>query len=98
MDQLNPSLIKERSRRASELVDKISLEKNKLWIGKECEILISEKGKEFPSDRKGTEKSQWIGRNESYKPVVIEGNNLFGKFLKVKIVDAKKSCLIGEVV
>jgi len=49
--------------------------------------LISEKGKR---------PNQCIGRNYAYKPVLISGTNLLGKYLKVKVVDALSSVLIGK--
>ncbi len=51
------------------------------------DILISKKG-----DREG----QWIGRNFSYKKIIInKSGNQLGKFLRVKIIDAVPTALIG---
>jgi MiaB/RimO family radical SAM methylthiotransferase len=86
--QLPSEIVKERSRKISELVRKISLKKNEEWIGWVGEILISEKGKE---------RGQWIGRNFAYKPILIEDETSLGKFLRVKVVDARPSYLIGKV-
>jgi len=81
-------VVNERSRIASELVRRISLEKNKEWIGWEGNILVSEKGKKH---------NQWIGRNLAYKPVLVESNsNPFGKFLRVRIIETSHSYLIGK--
>jgi len=86
---LPTSVIKERSRLASDLVREISLEKNRKWIGWVGEILISERGKE---------KYQWIGRNFAYKPILIEGRgDLLGKFLKVRTIEATPAYLRGEI-
>lgn len=83
------SVVKERSREISELVGKISLEKNKEWLDWEGEVLISEKGKES---------RQWIGRNFAYKPILVESReNLLGRFVNVKITDATSSYLIGLI-
>jgi len=85
---LPTKVVKERSRTASELVRKISLEKNKEWIGWEGEILVSERG---------SKPNQWIGRNFAYKPVLVESrNDLLGKLLKVKIEEVSHSHLSGE--
>jgi len=84
---LPSDVVKERSRIASEVVRKISLEKNKEWIGWTGKILISEKGKKA---------GQWIGRNFAYKPILIERKeNLSGKFTEVEVVGATHSHLVG---
>jgi tRNA A37 methylthiotransferase MiaB len=85
---LPTKIVKERSQAASELVRRISLEKNNEWIGWEGEILVSERG---------IKPNQWIGRNFAYKPVLVESrNDLFGKLLRVKIKEASNSYLSGE--
>jgi threonylcarbamoyladenosine tRNA methylthiotransferase CDKAL1 len=63
LKSLPPKIVNVRSFIASEIVRKISLEKNIKWIGWKGNILISEKGKK---------KYQWIGRNFAYKPVLID--------------------------
>jgi MiaB-like tRNA modifying enzyme len=86
---LPSSIVKERSRIASELVRAVSLEKNKEWIGWVGTVLISEKGKKA---------GQWIGRNFTYKPILVESKeNLFGKLLDVKVVDTTHSHLMGSL-
>ncbi len=87
MKQIHPSTTKERSKQMTELFNKIKLENNKNWIGKTCNVLITDKG---------NKPNQWKGRNESYKPIVVEGKNLLGKVIKVKIIDAKKDYLIVQ--
>jgi len=85
---LSSHIIKKRSKIASELVRKISLEKNKEWIGWEGKILITERGK-IPG--------QWIGRNFAYKPVIVnEKNILLGDILKIKVINALSSGLLGQ--
>lgn len=86
---LPPKVVNERSKVASELIRKISFEKNKEWIKWKGEVLISEKGKKA---------GQWIGRNFAYKPVLFESkNNAFGKVLKVEIIDFTHSHLVGQI-
>ena len=81
-------IIKNRSKIAAELVDKLTLERNKGWLNWEGDVLISEKSKY----------GDWIGRNFAYKPVVIKSpENLMGKFLKVCIDDASLGYLIGHL-
>ena len=90
MEKVDSETIKKRSRELSDLVDKISLEKNREWIGKKCKILVTETGKN---------KNQYIGRNESYKSVLIETEkNILGKIVTVRVTGAKKSHLTGEII
>jgi threonylcarbamoyladenosine tRNA methylthiotransferase CDKAL1 len=69
---------------------RISLEKNKAWVGWRGRVLIDEKGKKEGS---------WVSRNFAYKPVVVNSEeDLLGKVLSVHVVDAFQSHLLGEVV
>jgi len=89
MKQLPTEILKERSRKASEIVNKISLEKNQEWIGWEGEVLI---------DEFNENKRTWIGRNFAYKPVVLDSKLKLGDIVKVKIVSAERTHLLGEVI
>jgi tRNA A37 methylthiotransferase MiaB len=81
--------ISERSKEMAELSKKISLEKNKKWIGWEGKILVDEKGK-VPNS--------WIGRNFAYKPIVVKDNNtLLGKFANVRVVETFATYLRAEI-
>jgi len=89
MEQLDVKLIKSRSRRLSEIAKRISLERNRRWLGWEGEILIDEKGKGF----------SWIGRNLAYKPIVVKSKeDLIDKFLKVKVIKAFPTYLEAEII
>ena len=61
---------------------------NEKWLNWEGQIIIDEKG----------EGPQWIGRNEYYKPVIVEGNFKLGDLLKVKIIKFGKFELQGKVI
>jgi len=81
--------VKRRSTLAAGLAKQISLERNKRWIGWVGEVLVDEKGKVDGS---------WVGRNFAYKPVVIKSpDNLLGKSVRVKIVEALTTYLNGEI-
>lgn len=55
------------------------------WTGK---VLIDEKGCG----------NTWIGRNISYKPIVIESNEkLLGKIVNVEITSVKATYLLGKI-
>ena len=85
--QLHGRVKKERSRILTELRRKLSLEGNKRMLGKTTEIFVDEKGKT----------GSFVGRSENYKAVVIK-KNLFGRFAKVKIRDAKETYLVGKII
>lgn len=77
MKQVPTDVKKERSRKLTELVKEIAIEKNRGWIGWGGEVLITEE-KEY----------SWLGRNFAYKPIFIDsGKEIFGKIVNVKIVD-----------
>jgi threonylcarbamoyladenosine tRNA methylthiotransferase CDKAL1 len=79
-----------RSGVMSHVARRISLEKNKAWVGWRGQVLVDEKGK-----REGS----WVGRNFAYKPVVVQSEqDLLGKVLNVCVLDAFQSHLVGEVV
>jgi len=82
-------VLKDRSRRASMLTQKLSLERNRGWIGWEGLVFI---------DERGTKSETWIGRNYAYKPVVVESKeNLLGRFLRVKVKETYPTHLKGEI-
>jgi len=88
LEQVNPQVINKRSLILSNLVKEVSLEKNKKWVGWKGKILISKRGRE---------ENQWLGRNFAYKPILIEEKNkVLGKFLRVKIIEAKQSYLFAK--
>ena len=82
--------IKRRSSAAAVLAKKVSLEKNRQWIGWTGEIIIDEVGKVSGS---------WIGRNFAYKPIAVKSRKkLLGKTVHVKVVRAFQTYLEGEIV
>jgi MiaB-like tRNA modifying enzyme len=88
MKQLPTDVIKRRSVELSRIVDKVLLERNKLWLGWEGVILINEYGKN------GT----YMGRNYAYKIVVVEGKYRLGEKLWVSIDDVDITWLRGKVI
>jgi tRNA-2-methylthio-N6-dimethylallyladenosine synthase len=68
-------------------LQKVALEKNKKFIGKEVEVLVEEFKDGF-----------LIGKTRHYKTVKFEGEkNLIGNFVKVKILDALPWGLKGKI-
>jgi len=79
---------KRRSTLAAELVKRLSAERNQRWVGWTGEMLVDEKGKFEGS---------WVGRNFTYKPIAIQSaDNLIGKTLRVKVIEASGTYLKGE--
>ena len=64
MKQLKGEIIKKRSKKMTELFREVSYENNKRWLKWQGEVLIDEYGKP----------GSFIGRNMSYKPIVIKSN------------------------
>ncbi len=85
---VEPAEIKLRSSEAAKLVRKVSLERNRHWVGWRGEVLVDERGK-VPGS--------WIGRNFAYKPVTLKSSeSLLGKTLHVKVVKAFSTYLAGK--
>jgi threonylcarbamoyladenosine tRNA methylthiotransferase CDKAL1 len=81
--------IKHRSTVAAELAKRLSAERNRRWVGWTGEVLFDEKGKVEGS---------WIGRNFAYRPIAIKNaDNMLGKTLQVKVVEACGTYLKGEL-
>ena len=89
MKQLPGKTISERSKKLSLLVENISQEKNKSWIGWEGKAIIED-----------IQEKNILARNESYKPIVIEKSNTSfkkGDWVKIKITNSTIFHLIGEL-
>jgi MiaB-like tRNA modifying enzyme len=82
--------LKRRSEVLARLASEIGFERNKTWVGWSGRVLIDEKGKK---------RGSWVGRNFAYKPIVVRcDEDLFGKFLNVRVVEAHQSHLLAEAV
>lgn len=89
MEQVHAEEIKRRSKITSELVRKLSFERNKTWLGRECQVLVTEKG---------LRKGQYTGRNSAYKSVLIETEkDIRGKFVTANITKAGLNYLLGTL-
>jgi tRNA A37 methylthiotransferase MiaB len=69
-------VVKHRSRVMTDIYHNIARMQNERWRNWEGEIIV---------DEKGTEAGQWIGRNDSFKPIIVEGDYKLGQRLKVKV-------------
>ena len=86
MVQLDVLEVKKRSKRVSELVNNISLENNKKWIGWKGEVLLDE-----------NLDGQIKGRNFAYKPIFVNEIFEIGQTHMVQIVGVTNHSLIGEI-
>jgi threonylcarbamoyladenosine tRNA methylthiotransferase CDKAL1 len=87
-DKIPTKIKANRSRELTNLAKEIIQRELKKWIGWEGVVLIDEYGK-FAN--------QYIGRNPSYLPIVIENGDLsLGQFVKVSVIDIGPTYLIGE--
>ncbi|MDA1197030.1 MAG: tRNA (N(6)-L-threonylcarbamoyladenosine(37)-C(2))-methylthiotransferase [Nanoarchaeota archaeon] len=89
MKQIEGGVIKDRTRRMTELFHSVALARNKEWIGWSGAVFIDEEGTH----------GSWKGRNYAYKQVVVQSSeNLLGKSIMVKVVDASSLDAKAEIV
>jgi threonylcarbamoyladenosine tRNA methylthiotransferase CDKAL1 len=93
MKQLSGDVIKERAEKIKQLFNGMIEEQNKVWLGKECVVLIDEISRD----------GFFIGRNDYYKQIVIKDSIntkrviKLGDWVSVRIVQTKRYVLIGEM-
>ncbi|MCD6385296.1 tRNA (N(6)-L-threonylcarbamoyladenosine(37)-C(2))-methylthiotransferase [Candidatus Sumerlaeota bacterium] len=93
MPQLPSSVVSERSRRLSVLVEELSREENQRWVGWCGEVLIDLQKRP----------DSLISRNFAYKPIIIPLDTRqntpvrLGQFVKVNVVKATTFHLIGKL-
>ncbi|MBS3106301.1 tRNA (N(6)-L-threonylcarbamoyladenosine(37)-C(2))-methylthiotransferase [Candidatus Woesearchaeota archaeon] len=78
MKQLPGAILKDRTRRLTELFREVALENNQKWKGWKGKVLITEQGKH----------DVMLGRNYAYKQVVVPGFCEIGSTREVEIADA----------
>ncbi|MGC9152442.1 MAG: tRNA (N(6)-L-threonylcarbamoyladenosine(37)-C(2))-methylthiotransferase [Vulcanisaeta sp.] len=87
MEQVPEAVKKERSKIATEVFNRVALERNKLFVGREMWGIVSE------IDFKG---ENYVVRSYNYKPVAVRKADV-GAFVKVRVVDATSQRLFGEL-
>jgi len=85
--QLHGRVKKERSRALTELCSRVSLARNRRFVGTRQRVLLNEAGSS----------GGFVGRASNYKPVVVNSGAL-GEFLDVGVVGAFSTYLLGEPV
>ncbi|MDC8438323.1 MAG: radical SAM protein, partial [Candidatus Nitrosotenuis sp.] len=86
MVQIEVSEVKQRSKKAFEIINQISLENNQEWVDWEGEVLFNEQVD-----------GQVRGRNIAYKSVLVDEKVQVGQRKTVKITDATVHGLHGTV-
>lgn len=86
-DKVPGRVSKERSRELTQLRFEIAGGVNLGKVGDEESVLVTERGKN----------RTFIGRTDSYKPVVIEGDLLLGQRVTTEIVEAAPTHLFGRL-
>ena len=86
MPQIDVAEVKRRSKQTTELINKISLDNNKKWIGWKGNVLFDE-----------NLDGQVKGRNFAYKPIFVNEVTEIGQNCTVKVIDATIHSLIGEI-
>jgi tRNA A37 methylthiotransferase MiaB len=87
MPQIDVTEVKRRSKQVTELINDISLENNKKWIGWKGDVLFDE-----------NLDGQIKGRNFAYKPIFVNQMSEIGQICTVRVVNATNHSLIGEIV
>jgi len=87
-NKVDTSAKKDRSRRLTTLVNEILEENNKSWIGWTGEVLVTEKGS----------RGGFMCRNLSYKPIIINVDVELGETVTIRIIDAERTHLFGEII
>ncbi|OLS26941.1 MAG: (Dimethylallyl)adenosine tRNA methylthiotransferase MiaB [Candidatus Heimdallarchaeota archaeon LC_2] len=88
-EQVSKQERKRRSTLLSKLCKDIQMEDNQQWVGWEGEVYLSEEGS----------KGGIQGRNLAYKPIILKENDLkLGEFVNARIVEAKSTYFIGELI
>ena len=86
MPQIDVAEVKRRSKKTTELINKLSLDNNRKWIGWKGDVLFDENLDD-----------QIKGRNFAYKPIFVNEGTEIGQICTIKVVDATTHSLIGEI-
>ena len=86
--QIKGGVTKDRSRLLTEIFMNIARMNNEKWLNWEGTILIDEKGKN----------DTYVGRNSSYRPVIVRGDVKLGDIVKVKVNSVTSFDLRAEII
>ncbi|MEM0022034.1 MAG: tRNA (N(6)-L-threonylcarbamoyladenosine(37)-C(2))-methylthiotransferase [Archaeoglobaceae archaeon] len=83
LKQIPGWIVKERSRKLTELCVKIGLENNRRYLGKKMEVLVTTQGRKW-----------MLARSNEYRAVITSGK--LGEFKKVQIGDCRHNYLLDS--
>ena len=87
MSQLSPQMIKQRSKRMSQLVHYLTYQRNQIWRHWEGTALVDEKG----------HGDSWIARNYAYKPLILQtSSNLIGRLINIRVTNVHSTYLDAQ--
>ncbi len=87
MEQVPEQVKKERSKIATDAFNKVALERNRMFIGREMWGIVSE------VDFKG---ENYVVRSYNYKPIAVRKADI-GAFVRVRVTDATPQRLFGQL-
>ena len=87
-NKVDTSAKKDRSRRLTKLVNEILEENNKSWIGWTGPAIVTEIGS----------RGGFMCRNSSYKPIILDDIIELGTTVSIRIIDAERTHLFGEII
>ncbi|MBN2228062.1 MAG: tRNA (N(6)-L-threonylcarbamoyladenosine(37)-C(2))-methylthiotransferase [Candidatus Thorarchaeota archaeon] len=87
-DKVDTSIKKKRSQLLTRLVNKIILENNESWLDWTGLVLVTDRGL----------RGGYLCRNYAYKPIIVHDRLALGSTVEVRIVDAKRTHLVGETI
>ncbi len=86
-DKVKTDTKKMRSRTLTSLVNETLVESNESWVGWSGPVILTEKGS----------KGGIVGRNESYKTVIVQDEKSLGSVVDVEITSAERTHLNGRI-
>ncbi len=86
--RVSTHIVKTRSKQATEICSRLSLENNRRHLRKTYPVLVTESGK----------KRSVTGRTDSYKQVVLTESVPIGSVVEVRIIDATSTYLFGKLI
>jgi MiaB-like tRNA modifying enzyme len=87
LKQLSSQVIASRSRIMTNLCRQIAMEVNRRYLGRTMKVLVVERGP----------RGGFLARACNYKPVILRDAKI-GEEVEIKVVDAKPTHLIGEII
>jgi len=86
MEQLDVSVVNERSAKTMRIVNEISRKNNEKWVGWRGSCLVDERIK-----------NGFVARNFAYRPIVIKTDeNILGRIIDVEIMGVTTNCLLAK--